>query len=141
LQGDEKVEYLGPKSVRPWKWSAPENFQYPQYCIQDGPIICPKPIYTSKSDVWSYGVTLWEISTSGDEPYDDQNDVDVISKIFDENYRLGIPASAHPRLNELMKQCWLFDLPKWNNKGRLVHQLQESRPSFDEIWNAYFLVV
>lgn len=138
MHGDDTTEYLGSKSVHQWKWSAPENFQYPQYCIKDGSIICPKPIYTSKSDVWSFGITLWEISTTGDEPYDDLNEVDTIPKIVDDNFRLEIPPTENPKLRDLMQKCWTFELPVWIDETHLVHQLQGSRPSFNEIWITYF---
>lgn len=41
--------------VIPFKWSAPEIWQYNRF--------------TSKSDIWAYGITLWEIFSGGKQPY------------------------------------------------------------------------
>lgn len=120
--------------IFPWKWSAPENYSC---SCDDGSDMFPNPVCTLKSDVWSYGVTLWEICTTGEEPFEGGNRIDVMEKIFHTEYRLKIPETAHPRLRALMSECWSFDQPIWD-MGRLVHQHQSNRPSFNEIWNAYF---
>ena len=49
------VYLMNETKVIPFKWSAPEIWQYSRF--------------TSKSDIWAYGVTLWEIYSGGKQPY------------------------------------------------------------------------
>lgn len=148
IRGNNGVQYLNslPDHLRyrPWRWSAPENFDFPGKIAQNGQIVFPVPICTYKSDVWSYGVLIWEICTYGEEPYVGIGKTireigDVLSKIVNENDRLLIPRNAHPVLVELMRQCWTFDTAVVEQNSRLCrHQSQETRPSFDQIWKKYF---
>ncbi|OQV12941.1 Proto-oncogene tyrosine-protein kinase ROS [Hypsibius exemplaris] len=86
------------KALLPVRWMAPESL------LDD--------IHTSESDVWSYGVVMWEIMTLGGNPYTgvDNDDVaDVIKRggsPFDFSGPLGgVPIS----INNLMAQCWKED--------------------------------
>ncbi|XP_051845201.1 tyrosine-protein kinase receptor UFO isoform X1 [Antechinus flavipes] len=62
-------------------------------------------VYTSKSDVWSFGVTMWEIATRGQTPYPGVEN----SEIYDylrQGHRLKQPADCLDGLYELMSRCW-----------------------------------
>lgn len=63
----------------PVKWYAPESVYYGKF--------------TSKSDVWSFGVTLWEIWTFGDLPYGDLTGREVLERI-EKDVRLDCPAGC-----------------------------------------------
>ncbi|EGV94946.1 Heterogeneous nuclear ribonucleoprotein U-like protein 1 [Cricetulus griseus] len=70
-------------------------------------------VYTSKSDVWSFGVTMWEIATRGQTPYPGVEDSEIYDYLRQKN-RLkqpvdcldGFPCSAGRPLYALMSRCW-----------------------------------
>lgn len=63
-------------------------------------------IYTSKSDVWSYGVLLWELFTLGGNPYPTfEMDESFITRLK-EGYRLEKPALADEKMYSYMLHCW-----------------------------------
>ena len=84
----------------PWKWMALEF-------LSDG-------VFTLKSDVWSYGVVLWEMFALGQEPYSQTGRDDAIRRIKD-GFRLSLPEEAAsiefaPRVyEEVMRRCWIAD--------------------------------
>ena len=62
-------------------------------------------VYTSQSDVWSFGVTMWEILTLGGNPYPSV----PVEKLFDllkTGYRMGKPKNCPEQLYFIMKECW-----------------------------------
>lgn len=54
-------------------------------------------LFTSKSDVWSFGIVLWEMSTYGDQPYSDLNNDQVI-KYVKCGGRLKLPPNSPAKL-------------------------------------------
>ncbi|XP_022109923.1 uncharacterized protein LOC110989674 isoform X2 [Acanthaster planci] len=73
-------------------------------------------VYSIKSDVWSFGVVLWEIVTLGGMPYHNIKTHDLYSELRDHN-RMEWPQHCSPEMYDLMLRCW--------------HRRPESRPSFD----------
>lgn len=72
----------------------------------------------SRSDVWSYGVVLWEIGTLGAMPYTELPDA-LVQVRLKEGYRLQRPIICTDELYELMLRCWNADA--------------DERPTFAEI--------
>uniref|UniRef100_A0A673JLA8 Vascular endothelial growth factor receptor 3 n=1 Tax=Sinocyclocheilus rhinocerous TaxID=307959 RepID=A0A673JLA8_9TELE len=90
--------YKDPDYVRkgnarlPLKWMAPES-------IFD-------KVYTSQSDVWSFGVLLWEIFSLGASPYPGiQIDEDFCKRLKD-GTRMRAPDNASPEIYGIMLACW-----------------------------------
>nr|XP_023027843.1 ALK tyrosine kinase receptor isoform X2 [Leptinotarsa decemlineata] len=94
----------GGKAMLPIKWMPPEAFQ-------DG-------IFTSKTDVWSYGVLLWEIMSMGYMPYTGCANKDVMDLVTTGG-RLDPPSNCPGPIYGIMTQCW--------------HPTPELRPSFGTI--------
>ena len=83
--------YEGRVYTPPVKWAAPEAVLYGQFTFQ--------------SDVWSFGITFYEILTYGRFPYPGMTRHEVISKI-QEGYRMPSPANCPQSLYDLMRKCW-----------------------------------
>ncbi|XP_070582070.1 tyrosine kinase receptor Cad96Ca-like [Ptychodera flava] len=75
-------------------------------------------VYTTKSDVWSYGVVLWEIVTLGSTPYGALMAKDVIEKLR-RGYRIPRPGHCSEDIYKIMIDCW--------NKNA------DDRPSFSDL--------
>jgi fibroblast growth factor receptor 1 len=62
-------------------------------------------VFTVKSDVWSFGILLWEIATLGSTPYPGM-DKDQIMKEIKKGYRLQKPSHCDRELYNEMYYCW-----------------------------------
>ncbi|XP_069141590.1 hepatocyte growth factor receptor-like [Argopecten irradians] len=82
------------KRKLPVKWMAPESLE--------------RGKYSSKSDVWSFGVVLWELITRGNNPYAAVDNWDMY-KYLKEGRRLPKPPFCPPRLFQMMQSCWEFN--------------------------------
>lgn len=75
----------------PVRWTAPEAIAFRKF--------------TSASDIWSYGVVLWEVMSYGERPYWNWSNQDVIKSI-EKGYRLPAPMDCPEALYQLMLDCW-----------------------------------
>ncbi|XP_044241541.1 tyrosine-protein kinase Srms [Ursus arctos] len=75
----------------PVKWTAPEAASY--------------RIYSPKSDVWSFGVLLYEVFTYGQCPYEGLSNHETLQQVT-RGYRLPRPASCPAEVYTLMLECW-----------------------------------
>ncbi|XP_068685558.1 fibroblast growth factor receptor 3-like isoform X2 [Montipora foliosa] len=82
------------KGRLPVKWTAYEALMY--------------GTYTTKSDVWSFGVLLYEIFTIGGSPYP-RMDGRKIANLLQEGYRMPKPQHVDNELYKIMMSCWLED--------------------------------
>ncbi|CAF0843264.1 unnamed protein product [Brachionus calyciflorus] len=83
-----KAEFL---TKMPIRWMAPESLN--------------KLLFTTASDVWSYGVLLWELYTYGITPYPGMTDDEVVGRI-NQWYRLYKPQDCPNEVYAIMLSCW-----------------------------------
>ncbi|MEE6460390.1 hypothetical protein FKM82_000942, partial [Ascaphus truei] len=104
LEDDPEAAYTTRGGKIPIRWTAPEAIAFRKF--------------TSASDVWSYGIVMWEVMSYGERPYWEMTNQDVI-KAVEEGYRLPSPMDCPAALYQLMLDCWQKD--------------RNSRPKFEEI--------
>uniref|UniRef100_A0A8U8CGR0 Protein tyrosine kinase 7 (inactive) n=1 Tax=Geospiza parvula TaxID=87175 RepID=A0A8U8CGR0_GEOPR len=75
--------------------------------------------FSTKSDVWSFGVLMWEVFTHGEMPYTPLADDEVLAGLQSGKTKLPAPEGCPSRLAKLMQRCWAPS-PK-------------DRPSFSEL--------
>ncbi|XP_069767712.1 tyrosine-protein kinase STYK1-like isoform X2 [Narcine bancroftii] len=80
-----------PRDMAPQKWQAPEN-------------LMKRPL-SPKSDVWSFGILLYEMITLGAPPYGELSPSGVL-QYLQRGHRMSQPANCRSFLYRLMKQCW-----------------------------------
>nr|XP_010953626.2 ephrin type-A receptor 1 [Camelus bactrianus] len=93
----------------PIRWTAPEAIAH--------------RIFTTASDVWSFGIVMWEVLSFGDKPYGEMSNQEVMKSIED-GYRLPPPVDCPASLYELMKNCWAYDRARRPPFHRLKAQLE-----------------
>ncbi|XP_046522112.1 platelet-derived growth factor receptor beta [Equus quagga] len=76
----------------PLKWMAPESIF--------------NSLYTTLSDVWSFGILLWEIFTLGGTPYPELPMNEQFYNAIKRGYRMAQPAHASDEIYEIMQKCW-----------------------------------
>ncbi len=79
----------------PVKWMAPE-------AMADG-------IFTMASDVWSFGVVVWEIYELGGSPYPGFDFRELYNELVDRGYRMRRPTQCPEELYSLVRLCWQLD--------------------------------
>uniref|UniRef100_A0A8C1UVY2 Receptor protein-tyrosine kinase n=1 Tax=Cyprinus carpio TaxID=7962 RepID=A0A8C1UVY2_CYPCA len=104
LLGADEKEYHADGGKVPIKWMALESIRH--------------WTYTHQSDVWSYGVTVWELMTFGSKPYDGIP-AREIADILEKGERLPQPSICTIDVYMIMVKCWMIDA--------------DSRPHFREL--------
>nr|XP_008103040.1 PREDICTED: platelet-derived growth factor receptor beta [Anolis carolinensis] len=89
----------------PLKWMAPESIF--------------NNLYTTLSDVWSFGILLWEIFTLGGTPYPELPMNEQFYNAIKRGYRMSKPTHASNEIYEIMQKCW--------------EEKFEIRPSFSQL--------
>ncbi|XP_020819867.1 platelet-derived growth factor receptor beta isoform X1 [Phascolarctos cinereus] len=89
----------------PLKWMAPESIF--------------NSLYTTLSDVWSFGILLWEIFTLGGTPYPELPMNEQFYNAIKRGYRMAKPTHASEEIYEIMQKCW--------------EEKFEIRPSFSQL--------
>ncbi|XP_015831238.3 focal adhesion kinase 1 isoform X12 [Nothobranchius furzeri] len=113
---EDSSYYKASKGKLPIKWMAPESINFRRF--------------TTASDVWMFGVCMWEILMFGVKPFQGVKNNDVIGRI-ENGERLAMPPQCPPTLYSLMTKCWSYDpskRPRFNElKTQLSTILEEER--------------
>lgn len=80
-------------------------------------------MYTSQSDVWSYGVLLWEIITLGGTPYPGIPPKELYKRL-ENGYRMEMPPSCTMEVNNVMQQCWMTSPAQRPTFGEIVQEFE-----------------
>uniref|UniRef100_A0A3Q3B760 Focal adhesion kinase 1 n=1 Tax=Kryptolebias marmoratus TaxID=37003 RepID=A0A3Q3B760_KRYMA len=105
---EDSSYYKASKGKLPIKWMAPESINFRRF--------------TSASDVWMFGVCMWEILMYGIKPFQGVKNNDVIGRI-ENGERLAMPPQCPPTLYSLMTKCWSYDPSKRPRFNELKTQL------------------
>ncbi|XP_036827685.1 protein tyrosine kinase 2aa isoform X6 [Oncorhynchus mykiss] len=105
---EDSSYYKASKGKLPIKWMAPESINFRRF--------------TSASDVWMFGVCMWEILMYGIKPFQGVKNNDVIGRI-ENGERLAMPHNCPPTLYSLMTKCWAYDPSKRPRFTELKTQL------------------
>lgn len=100
----EGLYYKRSAGKLPFRWMALESFSRAEY--------------SEKSDVWSFGVLMWEIATFGEQPFG-ALPPDVVIEQLRQGVRLHQPETCSIELYEIMKACW--------------HESPDGRPTFSQL--------
>uniref|UniRef100_A0A4W6BS78 receptor protein-tyrosine kinase n=1 Tax=Lates calcarifer TaxID=8187 RepID=A0A4W6BS78_LATCA len=118
LEDDPEGTYTTSGGKIPIRWTAPEAIAYRKF--------------TSASDVWSFGIVMWEVMAFGERPYWDMSNHEVM-KAINEAFRLPAPMDCPSAVYQLMLQCWLQDRSKRPRFGDIVSLLDKLLRSPDSL--------
>ncbi|XP_041815871.1 ephrin type-A receptor 2a [Chelmon rostratus] len=121
LEDDAEGTYTTRGGKIPIRWTAPEAIAYRKF--------------TSASDVWSFGIVMWEVMAFGERPYWDMSNHEVM-KAINEAFRLPAPMDCPSAINQLMLQCWQHDRskrPRFSDIVNILDKLLRSPESLKTI--------
>lgn len=110
LEGSVEQEYTTNGGKIPVRWTAPEAITHRKF--------------TAASDVWSFGVVMWEVCSFGERPYWEWTNQKVISEITI-GYRLPAPMDTPESLHTLMLRCWNIDRHRRPTFAQILQILEE----------------
>ncbi|MED6256852.1 Insulin-like growth factor 1 receptor, partial [Ataeniobius toweri] len=109
----------GGKGLLPVRWMSPES-------LKDG-------VFTTNSDVWSFGVVLWEIATLAEQPYQGLSNEQVLRFVM-EGGLLEKPQNCPDMLFNLMRMCWQYNPKMRPSFVEIISSIKdELEPSFKEV--------
>eukprot|EP01116_Phalansterium_solitarium_P022115 TRINITY_DN7186_c0_g1_i1.p1 TRINITY_DN7186_c0_g1~~TRINITY_DN7186_c0_g1_i1.p1 ORF type:complete len:719 (+),score=273.41 TRINITY_DN7186_c0_g1_i1:160-2316(+) len=104
--------YTSSSKIFPVRWTAPESLEFGRFA--------------KASDIWSFGVTMWEVMSGGAVPYPGMANADILAAIRS-GYRLPQPAGCPADVYNAMSLCWQSDASKRPSFKELSLQLEAYR--------------
>ncbi|XP_074049625.1 ephrin type-B receptor 6-like isoform X2 [Macrotis lagotis] len=108
--GHNYLSHSSQGSQPPLRWAAPEVLTHGNF--------------TTASDVWSFGILMWEVMSYGERPYWDMNDQEVLNAI-EQEFRLPPPPGCPDGLHLLMLDTWQQDSAQRPHFDQLVAALDK----------------
>ena len=96
LPKDENVYVASNKVALPFRWMAPESLP-------------PKRQFSTASDVWSFGIVMWEVHNPSKIPYEEMDNMECAIRVVKEGLKVPIPETFPPTAKRIMKACLLAD--------------------------------
>ncbi|XP_015785248.1 BDNF/NT-3 growth factors receptor-like isoform X2 [Tetranychus urticae] len=101
---------IGRQTMLPIRWMSPESIVYRKFTVQ--------------SDIWSFGVVLWEIFTYGKQPFYELSNQEVIKEVV-EGKILAQPKNCPDVIYDLMQACWIESPVKRITASEIHTRLRE----------------
>ncbi|EJD74695.1 TK/ACK protein kinase [Loa loa] len=111
LENNERLYVMSAPKKVPFAWCPPESLRYRQF--------------SHASDVWSFGVTLWELFSYGEEPWVGLRGAEVLTKL-EAGERLPKPQRCSDELYDFISKCWSLEAnlrPKFNVLKGIVSEI------------------
>ncbi|KAI1709982.1 protein tyrosine kinase domain-containing protein [Ditylenchus destructor] len=111
----EKNDEKAVEKNMPIRWLAPEAFDFP-------------PAFSPKSDVWSYGIVIWEVYNHGQQPWPN-DDSAHIRRCITEGPMLNIPEDRLKvmRVRAVLDKCWIRDPDSRPDFSSIIKVLRKAR--------------
>ena len=116
---------LGEKSLMPIRWMPPEAILY--------------TTFTTRSDIWSFGIVLWEIFSSGTQPYCALSNEEVVERVTNGQI-LRCPSGCPNELYDLMVHCWATEPEKRPTPSEVYSYLQKCSSSGGNTIEGYIVM-
>jgi len=102
----------------PYKWCSPEVLLHGKF--------------SQSSDIWAFGIVLWEIFTWGDTPYPGLPNQMMIEKVV-KGSTMEIPEDFPPEITEIIQQCWKFNHNERPSAEEILNKIQPTHQTQDVI--------
>ncbi|EAX94797.1 TKL family protein kinase [Trichomonas vaginalis G3] len=99
------------------------NWMAPEVYLSD--------FYTKKSDVYSYGMLLYELLTQ-ETPFKNKTELQIINKVFSQKYRPNLPEDNNKSICDLISMCWDQDPDKRPSFPEIVSFFEKGDTFFDK---------
>ncbi|XP_062511962.1 fibroblast growth factor receptor 2-like isoform X2 [Corticium candelabrum] len=99
------------QTVMPVRWMSPE--------------VMLDKVHCQATDVWSFGIVLWETATFGGTPYPGISVEQLYDLLTKNSYRMSCPVNCPPKLHDIMLWCWHADKTQRPTFSALVEQLSD----------------
>ena len=122
MEGQDSY-YKSDKNFHPIKWCPPGSLSY-IIISSNFPETLKFAKYTFQSDIWAYGVLLWEIFSQGATPYPGMTNVEVAEAVLS-GYRMTKPEKCPDEVYEIVQKCWKENSKERPNMEQIVAEMQE----------------